>query len=122
MSNIIAFCLRKNSPRAARGGDASDLIGPVATEIDGAAFAHAADRGWLSDELRLIAARLEASVRSLGPELSAADTGLPLPFVAGFAGHLERPTQSLTTSPLALQPNLTPNGIEDTFYWVDQRT
>src|SRR4051812_12342129 len=102
MSNIIAFYPK--STRTTPGSDVSRTIGPAASELDGAAFAHATEMGWLAEDLRTIAIRLEASVRSLGAELSAADLGLPLPFVAGFASHVARPERSLAAMvPLAVQ-------------------
>jgi len=123
MSNIIAFCQRAKSARDTQAVEAGRAIGSAASELDGATFAHAAEMGWLADDLRVIAARLETSLRSLGPELSAADIGLPLPFVTGFAGHQARPMHPLTRMPpLAVQQTLTPSGFEDTFYWADQRT
>src|SRR4051812_32170505 len=82
MSNIIAFYPK--SARSTQVSDASWAISPAASELDGAAFAHATEMGWLAEDLRVIATRLEESVLSLGAELSAADMGLPLPFVAGF--------------------------------------
>jgi hypothetical protein len=122
MSNIVAFNRRDKSARTGYISDAAAMIGPAATDTDGAAFAHAAQKCWLADDLRPFASWLITAVRSLGPELAAAEAGLPLPFVEGFARHLERSMQSLTGLPaLALQPNLTPNGIEDTFYWLDPR-
>jgi len=121
MSNIIAFYPREKLARKAGAVDPSLAIGSAATATDGAAFAHASEKGWLREDLGEIAAVLEAAVRSLGAELAAAQVGLPLPFVEGFAGHLAQSARAPNRTPLvSLQPNLTADGLEDTFYWLNQ--
>ena len=97
------------------------MIGQAATAADGAAFAHGSEKGWLREDLSEIAATLEAAVRSLGGELAAAQVGLPLPFVDGFAGYLPQSRRAPNGTPLlSLQKNLTADGLEDTFYWLNQ--
>jgi hypothetical protein len=97
------------------------MISSTATESDGLAFAVAAHSGWLIGSLHSLAERLEAALKTLGPELAAAHFDMNPAFVRGFAEHVSHPMRARPIGlSLTVELSLTTSGLAaDTFCWKD---
>jgi hypothetical protein len=120
MSNIISFRSRERSVGEAISTTSTSVISSAVTESDGAAFAVASNKGWLTVPFSDLAVQLEAALRTLEPELAAAQMGLSAPFVHGFACQQAQPMRQ-TAARLTVELSLTAAGLEaDSFCWKNE--